>query len=319
MRPDIKKTALILFLIINHSYIITAQTFELDRVKLIPAIDESNMKIIASSIWFLYVEAMKSPQKYTNPKSMDNTVYTYLNIESTDRYEKIMPVKGRLYTPCYKEDLDLNNRLLFNLKFDVTGKLFVPASIFVISTQRVINDEANLATTNWAFELMLTDSIKAVFDKVKLEQPVLSGKALESGEFKPVEVLVPFNLTHLANSQNLKAILEIRNKKFQLFSEEKGQIFENDTNLVKAVLEFMEYKLLQYKNGKFKLVLMHHAEGLQIDLNIKRNPVWNSPQTKNFPTFWVQVISCEGEGEKTRNYKKVNKNIEQQLGRPETP
>lgn len=314
MKAIIEKTILTAMLVFYISIRITAQTFELDAVKQVPSIDESNMKLIASSVWYLYENAMKAPIKFTNPSAAYDTVFTYKDAEINGKHEKLSRVNGRLYTLCYKDELDLNNRLLFNLQFDVSGKLMVPDKIYAISNRQEIIDGDLLTKGCWAFELVVTDSIRAELIKVKLERPALSGITDKKGEFNAVEVKIPFQLTHLKNSQNIQTTLEIRHKKFQLFSEEKGSVYESDTNLIHAILEFMEYKLLQYKSGIFKFVVIRYVTGLQLDLNIQRNNVWNSQQTKNFPAYTYKVTNCEGKGVKSRYYRKVRKNVELKLG-----
>lgn len=314
MKAIIEKTILTAMLVFYLPISIAAQTFELDAVKQVPSIDESNMKLIALSVWFLYENAMKAPLKYSNPAAAYNTVFTYKDAEINGKHGKLSSVDGRLYTLCYKDELELNNRLLFNLQFDVTGKLIVPDKIYVISNRQEPVNGDMLTKGCYAFELFVTDSIKTELIKVKLERTALSGFVNKKGEFNAVEVKIPFQLTHLKNSQNIQSTLVIKNKKFQLFSDEKGSVYANDTNLINAILEFMEYKLLQYKSGTFKFVVIRYVSGVQLDFNIQRNNVWNSQQTKNFPVYTYKVTNCEGKGVKSRYYRKVRKNVELKLG-----
>ncbi|MDP1726066.1 MAG: hypothetical protein Q8M15_04730 [Bacteroidota bacterium] len=313
MGAIINKIVLTVFIVFNLTFNMSAQVFELNELKQAPSVNEKNMNTIAMSIWFLFEEAMKNPIKYSNPAATAQTVFEYRETAFNSRCEKLSEAKGRLYTLCYQNELDLNNRLLFNLKFDSTGRLIVPGTIYVIFNRQELTEGNLIVKGSWAFELIVTDSIKATLLKVQLESPALSAIS-KGGEFHAVEVNIPFNITHLEGSLNFNSVLEIKKKNFNLFTEEKGAIYKNDTNMIKAILEFMEYKLLQYDQGRFKFEITRYVEGLQIDLNIRRHKVWTSQQTKNFPVYTYRVSNYEGQGEKSRRYLKIQKNVELKLG-----
>ncbi|MBC7384057.1 MAG: hypothetical protein H7296_13915 [Bacteroidia bacterium] len=312
MKTVVNKIGLIYLWALYLPFTLTAQTYDLDKVKSIPSIDESNMKIIATSVWILYGQALKDPIKFSNSIAADDTVYAFKDFEINDKYEKLSWVRGKQYTLCNRDELDSNNRLLFNLKFDVTGKLIIPEKLYVISHRQETLDGVILTKGCRSFELKVTDSIKAELEKVKLERVVLGRIGLK-GEYTPVEIKIPFNLSHLESSQSIKVKLVINKKRFDIFSEEKGLIYDNDTNLIKAMLEFLEYKLLQYKKAQYTFGFVRDAEGLQIDMNIRRHNIWTSQQTKNFPAFTYRVVNFEGKGVKCRYYRKVRKKVELKL------
>ena len=109
--------------------------YELNDLKQIPDIDEDNMKIIALSIVDLYKNAIKTPEKYSSDEAVKDTVYLFYDKNWNGKLNKINPSNGEKYSSIKNEELEKNNRLLFNLNFDESGNLIVPEKIFVISYQ----------------------------------------------------------------------------------------------------------------------------------------------------------------------------------------
>ncbi len=314
MKLKTNKPLVILLFLFQPIIAIHAQQYSLDQVRQVPAIDEANMKCIASSVWYLYSGAMKNPPAFSNLQAINDTVFTFKNNELNERHEKSAWVQGMLYTTCYKSELDLSDRLLFNLNFDSSGTLLVPDKIIVISNREELPGAKINNRGSWAFQIPLTDSIKDLWAKVKLEHQVLSALVINAGT--PVGVRIPFKLTHHENAQGMDTRLAIKRKHFHFFSEEKGQVYENDTNIINAMHDLLEYHLMMYKKANFKFVLVRHTEGLQIDLNIKRHQVWASQQTKSFPVYTYEITNLEGKGVRSRYYRKVRKQVALKMHHP---
>ncbi len=294
----IKKLTFALTTVLLLNLTATAQTFELDQVRQVPSIDESNMKIIAFSVQKLFDEAIKEPEKYSTIKAVSETVYGFYDTDGDGRLDKVNPRNGKQYSTSDNEELKKNDRFLFNLTFDEKGNLVVPEKIYIISNREEEKDRRILTVGLIAFELPVTESVRTELSKVSLQNIAKADVNSLTGGLNPVTVKIPFNLKYGASKSTEttgKAIKSGDNIKISISRYFKGVEEEN-----KFILMLKEQTdILEYKKGEFDFIIEASSFGYHIDINIMRDMVWSS-QPKSFSVITEKVKSFTGQGKKIK-------------------
>ena len=273
----------------------TAQIKELNEVKQIPSIDEDNMKIIASSIWTLYDQAVQSPAQTSTMKAINEKVYGYYDTDGDGMLNKVNPKNGKIYSEINSEDLLKNNRLLFNLTFDVNGKLIVPTKIYVISNRQEEKDRTIFTVGLTAFELTITDSLKDELSKVSLRNLAKANINSLTGGLSPVQVIIPFNASRRVNKPEQITGSAIKNgDNIEIALDANYSFREKATELIKTKSDINDYK-----KGKFTFIIERKTVGYNIDINIMRDMVWSSQPT-SFGTEINNILKFEGAGKKLK-------------------
>jgi len=270
------------------------QTIKLDQVKQLPSLDETNMKIIATSVWTMYEQAIKEPEKNSTIKAVSETVYGFYDTDWDGKLNKVEPLNGKQYSPSDKQDLDKNNKLLFNLTFDATGKLNIPGKIYVISHRKEDQPDRTIKKVGLlAFELTITDEIKKELNGVRLKNVAKTDINSLTGELNPVAIKLPFNLSGgVPKTETIEGVVSIKNGQVQVFMDGNSYVRDKATEILKS-----ETDLLEYKKGQFNFTINKEARGYHIDINIMRNMVYSS-QPKSFTTEKYSVKKFEGNGKK---------------------
>jgi hypothetical protein len=290
---------------------------EMDRVKMIPSLDESSMRNIAVNVWALYDDAMKHPESCSTPAAVENKVYAYYDTEFEGRHEKLGSVSGRQYICSDRRELDSNNRLLFNLKFDAAGDIIVPDTLFVIANRLEEREGKIVIRGTMGFGLRVTDTIRERLIKAKLERVVKSRVGQGGGEPQPVQVIVPFNLARKVNTTIATGRISIDNDKIMHSPTPQTSSGESEQEVLKVLSDAIIGKMLQYKKGDFNYELAHAHLNYQIDLNIRRNTIWHSSQTKNIAVDTYRLLRFEGTGEKSKQYVNAQKAMNERLAKAE--
>lgn len=272
--------------------------YELDEVKQVPYVDEDNMKTIAFTLVDLYKTAIKTPEKYSTDEATNNIVYLFYDTDWDGRFNKVNPRNGEKYSADKKNDLEQNDRLLFNLTFDESGNLVLPEKVFVISYRETEVDRTIKPIGLIAFELIIPDSTKSKLKNVKLKNTAAVDKNSMTGGLTPVKILIPFDLSFgYGRSKETSGtavkrgdFIDISISRYFRDENEKLQMIE----LLKANSE-----LMQYKKGTFQFVIEEKFYNYHIDVNIGRDMVYSS-QPKSFSVSTEHVKSFSGEGKKLK-------------------
>ena len=276
----------------------TAQTYELDQVRQVPSIDESNMKIIAFSVQKLFDEVIKEPEKYSSIKAVSETVYGFYDTDGDGKLDKVNPRNGKQYYTSDSEELKKNNRFLFNLTFDEKGNLVVPEKIYVISNREEEKDRRILTVGLIAFELPIPESVRIELTKVRLQNIAKADVNSLTGGLNPVTIKIPFNLKYGASKSTEtagKAIKSGDNIKISISRYFKG--VEEENKFISMLKE--QTDILEYKKGEFDFIIEASSFGYHIDINIMRDMVWSS-QPKSFSVVTEKVKSFTGQGKKIK-------------------
>lgn len=276
----------------------TAQIYELDQVRQVPSIDESNMKIIAFTVQKLFDEVIKEPEKYSSIKAVSETVYGFYDTDGDGRLDKVNPRNGKQYSSSDSEELKKNNRFLFNLIFDEKGNLVVPEKIYVISNREEEKDRRILTVGLIAFELPISESVRAELLKVRLQNIAKADVNSLTGGLNPVTIKIPFNLKYGASKSTEttgKALKSGDNIKISISRYFKG--VEEENKFISMLKE--QTDILEYKKGEFDFIIEASSFGYHIDINIMRDMVWSS-QPKSFSIVTEKVKSFTGQGKKIK-------------------
>lgn len=276
----------------------TAQIYELDQVRQVPSIDESNMKIIAFTVQKLFDEVIKEPEKYSSIKAVSETVYGFYDTDGDGRLDKVNPRNGKQYSSSDSEELKKNNRFLFNLIFDEKGNLVVPEKIYVISNREEEKDRRILTVGLIAFELPISESVRAELLKVRLQNIAKADVNSLTGGLNPVTIKIPFNLKYGASKSTEttgKALKSGDNIKISISRYFKG--VEEENKFISMLKE--QTDILEYKKGEFDFIIEASSFGYHIDINIMRDMVWSS-QPKSFSVVTEKVKSFTGQGKKIK-------------------
>jgi len=289
-----KKVVTVFLATIAISLSTFAQTYELDKVRQMPSIDEDNIKVIAFEIQELYATTIKNPEKNSTIKAVSETVSTFY--KPSNKYVKVNPINGKQYTSNDKEDLDKNTRLLFNLTFDENGKLIVPDKIYVISHREEDQADRTIKKVGLiAFQLIITDDIKTKLSKVTLQHLAKADINSMTGELKPVSIKIPFELSAgLPKLYNTKGKVTKRGDNIYISIDRyfKGNEEQEIIELIKKQTD-----ILDYKKGNFDFVLEKKTQGCHLDFNIMRGMMYSS-QPKSFSVETKTIKSFTGEGKK---------------------
>jgi hypothetical protein len=301
-----------------------AQTKELDEIKQVPFVDKQGMNIISTSLWTLYLDAIKTPEKTSTSQSARETVYAYYDRYSNGKLDKVNPAKGKMFSSADTADLNKNNQLLFNLNFDIEGNLIVPNKINVLSNRWSDGRNYGKRIGFIAVELNVTDSIKEQLAKVKLKRLAKADINSLTGSLSPVAIKLPFAIG-TSQAEKIERIYGkvVKDKdRFQFsFTEawtamdidgtstasQKQELTEDLKNEVTEVLK-VSPELSEYKNGTFTFVIEKRTpiNNYNIDVNILRdNMVWSSETQststttiRDIPRFRIQKF--EGSGKKIK-------------------
>jgi len=292
--------------------------YELDEVKQIPVIDNSNMDIIASSIQKLFIDAIKNPLKASTPLAANETVYAFYDSDEDRKLHKINPTNGKQYTISDSTRLRLNQikwyrnemvetSLLFNLTFDENGKLIVPEKINVISYRKEDVKKNNSTYIEQvgllAFELIITDSIKIELSKVKLK--TLAGIDVNSltGGVKPVSIKCPFNLKYgLYKSDETKGHAIKRGDNIDISLDRYFKDEEEKFSIINMLKKQTE--ILTYKKGEFDFSIIKETFYRNVGFNIVADNIIANRVSKTSDggssTQTEKVISFSGTGKKIK-------------------
>ena len=294
-----KKLVTVFLATIAISLTTFAQTYELDKVRQMPSIDEANMKIIAFTIQELYATTIKNPEKNSTIKAVSETVSAFYEpMEENNKYVKVNPINGKQYTSNDKEDLDKNTRLLFNLTFDENGKLIVPSKIYVISHREEDQADRTFIVGLLAFQLIITEDIKAKLSKVTLKHLAKADINSLTGELNPVSIKIPFEI-----SAGLPRLYETTGKASRWRANTYISFNRYFTkNKREELIEMIkkQTEILEYKRGYFDFVLENKSQEYYIDFNIMRGIMYSS-QPKSFSVETKTIIkSFTGEGKRIK-------------------
>ncbi len=292
----IKKTTLALATVLLFNLTTKAQTFELDQVRQIPSISESNMKTIALSIQKLFDQAIKEPEKNSTIKAVSETVYGYYDTDGDSKLDKVNPRNGKQYAQSDESDLKKNNRLLFNLTFDDIGKLVVPDKIYVISNRQEEENRRILTVGLLAFELNVTEDIKKELSTVQLKNLAKADVNSLTGGLNPVTIKIPFNLSFgTAKSKETQGKVIKRGEQIDITISRYFKGVEEKNKFIDMIKE--QTDILQYKKGEFDFIIEETSFGYHIDINIMRDMIWSSQPT-SFSVTTEKVKSFSGQGKK---------------------
>jgi hypothetical protein len=292
-----RKLILIIAFVICNLGIKAQKIYEFNELKLIPYIDENNMKTIVFSVVELYKLAKNNPEQYSCIAPID-TIYEYYDTNRDGMLNKINPITGVSYSIDKKNDLDKNQRLLFNLIFDEYGVLQVPEKIIVISYRTETINNRIETKGQIAFEIPISSEIRKNLSKVKLARSAGISTNSLTGELTPVKVLIPFNAGFgVAKPKEIKGNgmkkgdnIDFYTPGYFRLEAEKKHIF----NLLKETTE-----LLEYKNCSFSFLIEQKEYTYSIDTNIMY-PMTVSGQAKSFSEKTLSIKSFTGQGRKLK-------------------
>jgi hypothetical protein len=301
-----------------------AQTKELDEVKQVPFVDKEGMKIISTSVWTLYLEAIKTPEKTSTSQSASEIVYAYYDRYSNRKYDKVNPANGKKFYLSDTADLNKNNQLLFNLNFDVDGNLIVPNKINVLSNRWSDGRNYGSRIGFIAVELNIPDSIKQQLTNVKLKRLAKADINSLTGSLSPVAIKLPFAIgtSQTERVERIYGTIVKDKDRYQVsFTEawwatdfdgtqtgsQKLELTEELKNQATEVVKESP-ELSEYKNGTFTFIVEKRTplDNYDIDVNILRdNIVWSSETqstststVRGTPKFKIQKF--EGTGKKIK-------------------
>ncbi len=292
--------------------------YELDEVKQLPTIDNSNMDIIAATIQQLFIEVLKDPIKYSTLSATEETVYSFYDSDEDRKLHKINPVNGKQYTSSDSTRLRLNQvssyrndiietSLFFNLTFDENGKLVVPEKINVISYRREdVKRNGSTYIENvglLAFELIITEDAKIQLSKVQLKN--LAGIDVNSltGGVKPVSIKCPFNLKYgISKSGETKGHAVKRGNFIDVSLSRYFKDTEEKTNIINLLK--LQTEILTYKKGEFDFIIVKESSYRNVGFNIVADNIIANRVSKTSSggssTQAERVISFSGEGKKLK-------------------
>lgn len=277
-----------------------AQTYELSQVRQMPFVDETNMKTIAFSVQKLFDDAIKEPEKNSTVEAVDDNVYVYYDIDGNRNFKKIELVKGNQYTPSNILDLKKDNCLLFNLIFDVNGNLIVPNSIHVIFNRNENQGDTLLKRIGLlAFSLKVTDSIKSVLSKVKLQRLAKISVNSLTHTLNPVQIKIPFTLsyTHDEPIETTGTVMK-NNSELDVSIDRNFRPEENKDVFVDLIKKQTE--ILDYKKGTFKFSTIENKIHYYIDFNIAREGIISAQTMSFYALSEKKITSFSGNGKKIK-------------------
>jgi hypothetical protein len=292
-----RKLFLLITLIICNLGIKAQKIYEFNELRLIPYIDENNMKTIVFSVFELYELAKSNPEQYSSITSTD-TIYEYYDTNWDGMLNKINPVIGEPYSIDKKSDLDRNKNLLFNLIFDEYGALQVPEKLKIINYRTETINNRIETKGQIAFEIPLSSEIKNNLSKIKLARSAGISTNSLTGELTPVKVLIPFDA----------GFGELRPREIKGNGRKKGDDIDFYTignfrleevkNLILSLLK-ENTELLEYKNCSFTFTLLQQEFEYSIDTNIGHSMTVSS-QEKRFKEKTFTITSFVGQGRKLK-------------------
>jgi hypothetical protein len=265
-----------LILLFNSATGFGQKVYELDEVKQIPYIDESNMEIIANAMWASYKEVIKNPEGFSTLRSAEEVVNGFYDYYSDGVLKKVNPVRGKQYSVLNKADLEKNNRLRFNLSFDESGKILIPEKLYIISYRNEEvseNSERKIYMRGLvSFEFPVSDSIKSKLITVRLQRLAKADKNSLTRELLPVRILLPFDLEKQEGTTGYKNANEVyygevMKKNSILTLRYPSNHFEyEDSTIVNMLKE--QTNIMTYKKGLFSFEIRTKYSGVNIDINI---------------------------------------------------
>lgn len=284
---------LVIFFNSLNSY---GQTVELDEVKQLPSISRRNMQAIALVANNLYKLAKLEPTKYSNIKAVSETVYAFYDVDWNGTLDKINPLNGRRFSEESRGDLDVNNRLLFNLDFDEQGKLIVPEFLYVISCREETQEDRKIVTVGSIAFKLPTEEYQDLLSKILLTNLAKTDINSLTGELNPVAVKIPFELAiyerepRITNGEAIKRgdRIDISIERYFDGIKEKEEFIE----MIKAETDIQEYK-----KGRFNFSIAKTETEFYFDMNIPRG-LMVSMQAIKFSVYNEKVATFEGEGKR---------------------
>jgi len=288
--------------------------YELDEVKQLPTIDNSNMDIIAASIQQLFIEALKDPINYSTISATEETICAFYDSDEDIKLQKVNPIRGKQYTSSDSTRLRLNQissyrndivetSLFFNLTFDDSGKLLVPEKINVISYRRE-GVKKNGSTYNenvglLAFELIVNESIKNLLSKIQLKTNAGIDVNSLTGEVKPVAIKCPFNFKYgVSKLSETKGHAIKRGDHIDIKLTRHFKNIEEKNSIINLLKQ--QTDILTYKKGEFDFLIIKESSYRNVGFNIVADNIFINRVSKTSnggsSTQIERVISFSGEG-----------------------
>ncbi len=252
--------------------------YELNELQKIPSVDQANMDKLAEAAYRVFQQIKLSPEKYaTNAiRNTANCVYLYYDVNGDGNLKKINPRKGQKYTDDYRDSVMQNDRLLFNLSFDETGKVIAPDKFYVISYQE-IELHRNISDAGLvAFEVPTNDSVKNELAKIRL-----SGLAIAAAV--PVSVIIPFNLQckSFTDYNPTEGIGTKRGKSIEIRKLDGFAWYEKEEAVIIEKIK-TQSDIMQYRKADFKFSIPYDGFSCNLDINIGRDIVYSSRPIGNY-------------------------------------
>jgi hypothetical protein len=291
-----KPTKIALLFLINFMFLVSLtnaqKVYELNEINRIPYIQNSDMRTIALSLFDLYKEVVKSPEKYSTIESTKDTVNNYVYINSEEPLRKYETIKGLKYSLINQSDIEKNDMLFFNLNFDEHGNIDIADNLNFISC-RTDNRGNIIKAGAIAFNLPLADSILNELKGIKLETVAAIDINSLNNELKPVKVKIPLQVSLMERpSEYTSGKVEKRGERveydFRCLSEERKQII----NIIETQTE-----LSKYKKGLFDFKIKHRYFDYYIKFCLDTQMFYSSQPT-DFRTTSLELESFSGEGKK---------------------
>lgn len=293
-----KPTKIALLFLFNFMFLVSLtnaqKVYELNEINRIPYIENSDMRKIALSLFDLYKEAVKSPEKYSTIESTKDTVNYFVYINSEEPLRKYDTITGLKYSAINQSDIEKNNRIFFNLNFDEFGNIDISDNLNFISC-RTDNKGNIIKAGAIAFNLSLPDSTLNKLKEIKLETTAAIDINSLNDELKPVKVKIPLKVSLIERPS------DFRNGKVEKKGDKIGYQFKyiRDNEEEEQVIDIIEKKtnIAEYKKGLFDFSIRIR----KFEYNINFCLDWQmfySPQPTSFNIYTLELESFSGEGKK---------------------
>ncbi len=269
------------------------KVYELNEIKQIPYINNSDMKTIAYSLFELYKTEINSIEKLSNSNSGEDMIRCYVLI-SGDLIRKNDSLMGENYSSIHKVDLEKNNMIFFNLIFDENGNIDFSDNLNIISCR---TDNRGDFVRNGAISLNLSlpDSIFNKLKDIKLARVAAIDINSLNDELKPVKVKIPLRISFYerpSDSRQGKVMKKGENIAYQFK-------FIRDDEEKEEIINIVEKKtnLLEYKKGIFDFELKKRNFEYYITFCLNWQMTYSTQPTELKTTFF-ELESFTGEGKK---------------------
>ena len=170
--------------------------YSLNELAQVPSVNFDNLESITLIVASLYDKVKQNPEKYSTLKSTEKIFYMYIDKDSRgQKLTPINPLKGSMWSIDKLTVLQKNDQLLFNLKFDETGNIIIPDTLFFLCYHDSTGIDKIIREVNLlSFEIPISENEKIKFSKIILKTAAaIDGNSL-TGNLTPVKVDLPFNM-----------------------------------------------------------------------------------------------------------------------------